>query len=135
MLRGELLEGWNREGQKKITSERSVTVKVKGLVLTATYLPVFTGTNEEEIDTAKDSLAEQIKWRKKEEIGIVGGDFNAHIGNDEEAVGLCGKFGLRSSNNKGRQLVQFCEENELSYVNSFYHHKKRGTWFNRFNGL
>ena len=134
MLRGELLEGWNKEGKRKKISERSVSVKVKGLALTATYLPVWIGTNDEEIETTKDILAEHVKWAKKEEIGIVGGDFNAHIGRDEETTGVCGKYGLRGSNEKGRQLVQWCEENNMSYVNSFYNHKKRGTWFNRMLG-
>lgn len=134
LLQGELLEGWNRGGQKKMISERSVSVNVNGMVLTATYLPVFIGTNNEQIDNAKDILAKHVKWSKKEEIRIGGGDFNAHVGSDEEAVGSCGRFGLRSSNRKGRELIQWCEEQSMCYVNSFYNHKMRGTWFNRMNG-
>ena len=80
LLRGELLEGWNREGQKKKVSERSVSVKVNGLVLTATYLPVYIGTNNDQIDTAKDTLAEHVKWSKKEEIRIVGGVMRSQLG-------------------------------------------------------
>ena len=96
---------------------------------------MYIGTNNEQIDTAKDTLAEHVKWSKKEDIRIVGGDYNAHVGSDEESAGICGRFGLRSSNEKGRELVQWCEEQSMCYVNSFYQHKKRGTWFNRMNGM
>ena len=134
LLTGDLLKGWNQDGQKSKIAERSVSVKTRGLVLTATYLPVWIGNNEEEIENAKETLSEHVGWAKKEEIQILGGDFNAHIGSDNEIPGICGKYGLRTSNVKGQQLAQWCEENNLAYVNSFYNHKKRGTWFNRMNG-
>ena len=48
--------------------------------------------------------------------------------------GVKGKFGLRESNMRGRDLIRWCEENSLAYVNSFFNHKKRETWFNRMLG-
>ena len=60
-------------------------------------------------------------------------DFNAHVGGGEEMDGVKVKFGLRESNMRGRDLIR-CEENSLAYVNSFFNHKKRGTWFNRMLG-
>ena len=134
LLRGRLLEGWKREGQKKKVSERTVSVKVCGLTLTAVYLPVYVRTNEDEIENTKEILADHVRWGKKEDVTIVGGEYNAHVGNDEEKKGVCGQFGLRSSNEKGRQLIQWCEENSLAYVNSFYNMRNRGSWFNRMNG-
>ena len=134
LLRGSLLDGWKKEGQKKKVAERSVSVRACGLALTATYLPVYVGTNEDEIENTKEVLAEHVRWAKYEDVVIVGGDYNAHVGSDEEKQGVCGKFGLRTSNEKGRQLIQWCEENNLAYVNSFYNMKNRGSWFNRMNG-
>ncbi len=130
LLRGELLRKWCEEGQKKKQSERSVSVKMDGTVLTATYQPVYTGNNEAEIEVAKDNLLEHTYWAKKEEILLVGGDFNAHVGGGEVRPGTCGQFGIRESNQQGRELLAWCEENNLTHVNSFYNHKKRGTWFN-----
>ena len=46
-------------------------------------------------------------------------DFNAHVGGGEEMDGVKGKFGLRESNMRGRDLIRWCEENSLAYVNSF----------------
>ena len=37
-------------------------------------------------------------------------------------------------NEAGRDLVEWCEEYGLAYVNSFMRHKRRGTWFNRMYG-
>ena len=130
LLRGDLQRKWCEEGQKKIQSERSVSVKMDGTVLTATYQPVYTGNNEVEIEVAKESLLLHTKWAKKEEILLVGGDFNAHVGGGEVRPGTCGQFGIRESNQQGRELLAWCEENNLAHVNSFYSHKKRGTWFN-----
>ena len=57
------------------------------------------------------------------------GDFNAHIGGGEQRGGVCGRFGLRSSNEQGEELKNWCEENGLCWVNGFYSEKKRGTWW------
>ena len=130
LLRGDLLKKWCEEGQKKVQDERSVSVKMENTVLTATYQPVYTGNNEDEIEVAKATLLKHTKWAKKEEILLVGGDFNAHVGGGEERPGICGQFGIRESNYQGQELLSWCEENELAHVNSFYNHKKRGTWFN-----
>jgi hypothetical protein len=133
LLRGELLDGWCQGGQAKKISKRHVSVKTRGLSLTATYLPVFIGNNEDEIEVEMDVLTEHKEWAGRD-IFIGGGDFNAHVGGGEELDGVKGKFGLRESNNRGRDLIRWCEENSLAYVNSFYNHKKRGTWFNRMLG-
>ena len=54
LLRGDLLEGWCQGGQQKKLNKRSVSVKTRGLSLTSTYLPVFRGDNEEEIEVETD---------------------------------------------------------------------------------
>ena len=60
---------------------------------------------------------------------LVGGDFNAHVGSGSERRGVCGKFGLRASYQAGREFLDWCETAGLCHVNSFYKHKKRGSWF------
>jgi hypothetical protein len=133
LLRGDLLEGWCENGQPKKLNRRTVSVITRGLSLTAVYLPVFIGNNEEEIEIERDILAEHKRWARRN-IFIGGGDFNAHVGAGEMVDGVKGKFGLRTSNERGRELIRWCEENGLSYVNSYFNQKKRGTWFNRMLG-
>lgn len=134
LLRGQMLKGWTQGGQRKLISDRHVSVKTNGFSLTATYMPVWQGTNQEEIEIEKDILLQHAQWAGKKDVLLIGGDFNAHIGGDEQTPEVCGKFGLRSSNEKGRELIRFCQENQLCFVNSFYNHKNRGTWFNQMNG-
>ena len=133
LLRGELLEGWCEGGQIKKLNNRCVSVKTRGLALTAIYLPVFSGNNENEIEIVLDTVAEHKRWAGKE-IFIGGGDFNAHVGEGDMIEGIKGKFGMRQSNERGLGLLRWCQENNLAYVNSYFNHKKRGTWFNRMLG-
>ena len=82
-----------------------------------------------EIEEAKQELKNLAAKAKREHILVIGGDFNAHVGGGEDRRGVCGKFGLRESNEQGRNLLDWCEENHLTHLNSFYNHKRRGTWF------
>ena len=132
LIRKELLTLWTDGGMQKFQDERCVSVRIQGVVYTATYQPVYHHNNMEDIYQAKMELKQHVGWSSSHEIAVIGGDFNAHIGNDGEKPGVCGKFGLRSSNQQGLDLVQFCEENNLAYCNSFYNFNNRGTWFNNF---
>ena len=60
---------------------------------------------------------------------VIGGDFNANVGRGNARRGVCGKYGVGRMNEAGRDLIEWCEENELAYVNSFMRHARRGTWF------
>ena len=40
---------------------------------------------------------------------------------------------MRQSNRQGEDLFDFCSENEFCYVNSYFNHGYRGTWFSNFN--
>ena len=78
-------------------------------------------------------LEEHVKWAGKEELLVVGGDFNAHVGGGERRKGVCGKFGMRESNQQGKRLLEWCENSGLVWVNSFFQHPHRGTWWSQLN--
>ncbi len=90
-------------------------------------MPVWKGNNEEEIEQAKDDLKGHIDWLNKDEVLLIGGDFNAHIGLNEDRAGTCGRFGLRQTNRQGLELLEFCKENNLCYVNSYFNHTRQST--------
>ena len=135
MLRGDALKGWCEGGMKKKVSRRQVSVKVKEVVCVATYMPVSVHGNAEEIEEEYETLTEHVRWASGDELLVVGGDWNAHVGADGAKGGVCGQFGLRSSNRRGLEMLEWCEANGLAYVNSFFNHRKRGTWLSNFNGL
>ena len=51
------------------------------------------------------------------------------LGAGSESPGVCGRFGLRTSNAAGEDLLEWMGENGLCWVNLFFCHKRRGTWF------
>ena len=55
---------------------------------------------------------------------------NANVGQGEGRRGVSGKYGVGRENVAGRDLLDWCEENGLAYVNSYMRHERRGTWFN-----
>ena len=82
MMRGEVLRKWCEEGMRQ-KFDRTVSVKVSGFVFTTTYMPVRVVENEEEIEAAFEVLAVHVGWKRGDEVIVVGGDFNAHVGRDE----------------------------------------------------
>ena len=128
LIRGEILDKWCEEGQSKRCGERSTAIRSGSIMLVSTYMPVDKGTNREELEKAKEELTEMTSWKRKEDIMIIGGDFNAHIGR-EVKNDTCGKYGLRSSNRQGEELMEWLRQNGLVYANSYYGHKRRGTFF------
>ena len=133
LIRKELLTLWTEDGMQKMQNERNVSIRIQKVVYTATYQPVYLHNNMETILQAKMELKQHSDWSRAHEIAVIGGDFNAHVGGDQEKSGVCGKFGLRQSNQQGTDLIQFCAENGLAYCNSFYNYRYRGTWFSNFN--
>ena len=88
LLRGESLKRWCKGGQKKKLSRRSVAVKV--VVLVSVYMPV-SGSEVLEIEGAREAVVEQVLWAEREEILVVGGDMNVHVGAGSQRPGVCSR--------------------------------------------
>ena len=99
-----------------------------GVVLVASYMPV-SGSAPLEVEEAREVLGEHVRWAGEEEILVTGADVNAHVGGGSQRPGVCGQFGLWRSNAAGVELLEWMEAYGLSWVNSFFRHKRRGTWF------
>jgi len=132
VLRRGALQEWIEGGQKKWFEERVTAVVLGGLRLVSVYQPIW-GGDAEEFERYRRDVEGQIAMGTGECL-IIGGDFNANVGKGNNREGVCGKYGLGSCNEAGRDLLDWCEENGLVYVNSYMRHRRRGTWFNRFYG-
>ena len=128
VLRGSAMEKWVEEGQMKWMNERVTAVVLGGMRVVSAYQPVW-GTDERGMSEYRNDLENQIAMSGRERL-IIGGDFNANVGKGNERRGVCGKYGVGSMNEAGRDLIDWCEEHGLAYVNSFVKHARRGTWFN-----
>ena len=65
-----------------------------------------------------------------DKVDFIGQDLNSSVGNDtkREKNEVAGPFGLVPTNSEGEDLINWCHEQSLSFVNSFFNHKRRGTW-------
>ena len=132
LLRGVALDRWVQEGQQKWLYDRVTAVVCGGVRLVSVYQPVW-GTDAEAMERYRRDVECQVGMCRNERL-VIGGDFNASVGKDSEREGVCGRLGLGRANEAGRDLIDWCEEHDLAYVNSFVRHRRRGTWFNRMYG-
>ena len=70
-----------------------------------------------------------MSYVKCGEVVIAMGDLNAKVGCGEH-LDITGQFGLGSMNERESRLLQFCEENNMMIVNTYFQHPKRRlyTW-------
>ena len=129
LLRGEILKRWSEGGMMKKFGERVVSVKVDGVVLMSVYMPVWSAARREEIERVREVVVAQAGWSEREDILVIGGDMNSHIGHDSARGSTCGRFGLRTSNVAGGDFLDWLGANGWCWTNSFFNHKRRGTWF------
>ena len=125
LLRGGALEAWINEGQSKWTSERVTAVVFAGMRVVSAYQPIW-GSDEESMREYRRALEIQVAVSGRERL-VIGGDFNANVGRGNARLGVCGKYGVGRMNEAGRDLIDWCEEHGLVYVNSFMRHVRRGT--------
>lgn len=128
ILRGGALEEWMAGGQKKWFEERVTSVTVGEFRLVAVYQPVWQ-QRANCVEEYRHQVENQVSTCGKDEVLVIGGDHNAHIGRDSESPHLAGRWGLRSTNEAGADLLNWCGEHGLAHANSFFRRRFRGTWF------
>ena len=88
-----------------------------GVALVLFYMPV-SGSEVAAIEGAKEEVMAAMEWVGSEEIMVAGSDVNAHVGSGSQRPGVCGRFGLQTSNVAGQEFIEWLGENDLSLVNS-----------------
>ena len=117
---------WNKQGRKKLITERLVLVKIDNVNYISTYFPVQGSEGYGQIlQEIRNTLETIIHGQAKNEVVIIGGDFNVQIGTGNENNG---NQGMSTINQQGRELLDWLAENDLCWVNSLYTHSGRGTW-------
>jgi len=133
MLSREWAIRWQREGEIKEWGDRVVSVRIGDLVLMAAYQPLWKyGTIQ--IERYRQELEEKLQRTRRDDIIIIGGDHNSSVGPREGEnwqLGVCGNYGLGTTNEAGKDLLNWCQLNGLSWINSFKNIKERGTWYSK----
>ena len=101
------------------------------MCIISVYQPLKTH-GEDAIDVYRKDVEDLLIKIPSDCLMILGGDHNAHVGKASERDGVSGKYGLETrTNEQGRDLLGWCQEQSLEWVNSFSNHAKRRTWFNK----
>ena len=131
LLRDLWAVNWRDQGCQRECGKRSTSVCVDGTKLIALYQPLW-NSDPEVFKEYREELSSQLQTRKARDILVIGGDFNATVGDIQvrEADEAAGMFGLGKTNRAGRDLIDWCHEHQLCWVNSFFRHNNRGTWKN-----
>jgi len=125
---------WEMQGKHWQPNDRLTTVEFSNIIVVSVYHPVR-GSNgyEYELANIRTELDRQVNTMASKKRILIGGDFNAQIGQTSRQLLMNashGSFGFRSTNIQGEELQEWIIGNELCWVNSFFFQKKRGTWWN-----
>ena len=86
-------------------------------------------SEEAEVKWFYEDLQDLLELIPKKDVLFIIGDLNAKVGS-QETPGVTGKFGLGIRNVVGQRLIEFCQENALVILNTFFQQDKRRlyTW-------
>ena len=103
-------------------NERCMLLKIKAKPMNISILQVYAPTTEysdEEIEEFYEDINKTLKNVKSDEVLIVMGDFNAKVGG-EKHTSVTGRHGLGERNERGTRLIHFCEQHNLSIMNTYF---------------
>ena len=117
---------WLDQGGKREIGTRSTAVEVDGMKLVSTYQPIW-GGDLQEFQSYREELSAMCRTNRNSDLMIIGGDFNSSIGaaNNRTRDETTGPFGIGKMNAAGRNLKEWCQENEFCWQNSFFQQHRR----------
>ena len=59
------------------------------------------------------------------DIVVIAGDFNAKVGASSIDSAVCGKYGLRTANERAERLLDLCHDRGLYVANTAFKHQDR----------
>lgn len=113
-------------------SDRVIMLQLNSKSININLIQVYAPTSlsdEDEIEKFYDTIKSVTNKIKKKDITILMGDLNAKVGQGREDR-VVGDFGLGVRNERGDRFVEFCRDNNLCIMNTFYKLPKRRlyTW-------
>lgn len=102
-------------------NERLLMIKLEAKPVNIYIIQVYSPTTrskEVEIEEIYDRIEELLQLTENNANVFITGDFNACVGCEE--TNNSGKFGLGKSNERGKRLIKFCEQQEMMISNTFF---------------
>ena len=113
-------------------TDRIISIRLKGnpinIIIIQVYVPTA-NAEEDKFDSSYNDVQEEIDRIPKQDLLMIIDDWNAKMESTEE-VRIIGKYGLRTRNQAGERLIEFCKVNGLFIANTFFKVPKRRlyTW-------
>ena len=105
-----------------------ISDRLQGKPFNITVIQVYASTSnaeETEVEQFYEDLQDHLELTPQKDVLSIIGDWNAKVGG-QETPGVTGKFGRGMRNEAVQRLIEFCQENALVIVNTFFQqHKKR----------
>lgn len=88
------------------------------LNLIQVYAPHYEHTDAA-VEVFYEDVQKAVDQTKPQDVTIVMGDFNAKVGEGKD-MDVVGEFGLGVRNDRGDRMVQFCQENYMTVMNTYF---------------
>jgi len=111
-------------------NDRVLIVKLKGTPFDIGIVQVYAPTadkDDAEIEEFYENIEKAMKQLKSQDIRIIMGDLNSKVakGKDETTVG---PFGIGVRNERGERLTEWCKEQKLAVMNTWFENHPRRCW-------
>ncbi|CAF1181210.1 unnamed protein product, partial [Rotaria magnacalcarata] len=111
-------------------SDRVVLIKLHGKPFNISIIQGYAPTadyDEDAVTNFYENIDKAYKQCKSDDIIYVMGDFNAKVG-DKRIGNTVGPFGLGNKNDRGDNLVTWCQSHNLVITNTWYKNHPRRLW-------
>ena len=112
-----------------LKNDRMISICFQGKPFNIIVIHVYALASNAEVDWFYKDLQDLLELTPKKDVVFIIGGWNAKVAS-QEILGVTGKFALGVSNEAGKRLTDFCQENELVIAKTlFQQHKRRlYTW-------
>ena len=111
-------------------SERVILIRLKGKPFDVCIIQVYAPTcdySDEEVEGFYGDVAKAKHQCKPHDIVLILGDLNAKVGRGRFGE-IVGPYGVGERNERGDKWVEWCVENELVILNTWFRHHPRKLW-------
>ena len=118
-------------------SERLAVLRLRIGSRNLALVQIYAPNDGQEYTTFLDDVAEALETVPPTDSVMLIGDFNAHVGDDDQTWrGVIGRNGSPDFNHNGRLLLDFCACNGLSIMNTYFQHRDahKYTWYRETSG-
>ena len=111
-------------------SDRVIIVKLKSMPFDISIIQVYAPTadkDDTEVEEFYETIEKALKQVKSQDVRIVMGDFNSKVGKEREAATV-GPFGIGELNERGERLIEWCKEQKMAVMNTWFKNHPRRCW-------